>query len=210
MQKDPERIALLRYHHGVALQEAGKLAEARQALDTINQLAPNKPIAAEAILRSAQCRIAEGRKLIETARQQLANANLNPQQHGAANNQLAQGIAALNESGQNLENAAGALKAPLPASDARERMYYEAAWAYRSLSDAEVAAARIRLQQDRQKTLQAEADKKAAPGTKAPAVPLPDLARKDIPVQPGEQRARAAYQNQINNFSDTLLSIDAR
>jgi tetratricopeptide (TPR) repeat protein len=210
LQKDPERLALLRYHHGVALQEAGKFGDARQALDSINQLAPNKPIAAEAILRSAQCRIAEGRKLIETARQQLANPGLKPEQQGEANNQLAQGNAAINESAQNLEKGADALKAALPASDARERMYYEAAWAYRALADAEVAAARLKVQQDRQKALQAEADKKAAPGTKAPPVPLPEIARSEVPVQPSEQKARAAYQKQIAEFNDTLLSVDAR
>src|SRR4029079_15550667 len=71
-------------------------------------------------------------------------------------------------------------------------------------------AARLKLQQDKQKALQAEADKKAAPGTKAPPVPLPDVDRKDVPVQPSEQKARTAYQNQIANFNDTLLSIDAR
>ena len=210
MQKDPERIALLRYHHGVALQEAGKFAEARQALDTINQLMPNKLIAAEAILRSAQCRIAEGRKAIETARQQLANPGLKPEQQGAANNQLAQGNAALNESAQNLEKAADAFKSALPANDARERMYYEAAWAYRSLAEVEVAAARLKLQQDKQKALQAEADKKAAPGTKAAPVPLPEVARSEVPIQPSEQKVRTAYQNQISNFNDTLLSVDAR
>ncbi|HEX3148844.1 MAG TPA: tetratricopeptide repeat protein [Gemmataceae bacterium] len=210
LQKDPEKLALLRYHHGVALQEAGKFGEARQALDSITQLVPNKPVAAEAILRSAQCRIAEGRKLIETARQQLANAGLKPEQQGAANNMLAQGNAALNESAQNLERGAEQLKGPLPSSDARERMYYDAAWAYRSLAEAEVAAARLKMQQDRQKALQAEADKKAAPGTKAPQVPLPEIGRGEMPVQPYEQRARAAYQNLIANFNDSLLSIDAR
>jgi tetratricopeptide (TPR) repeat protein len=210
LQKDPERLALLRYHHGVALHEAGKFAEARQVLDSINQLAPNKPIAAEAILRSAQCRIAEGRKQIETARQQLGNPGLKPEQQGAANNMLAQGNAAVNESAQNLEKGAEALKAALPASDARERMYYEAAWAYRALADAEFAAARLKVQQDRQKVLQTEADKKAPPGTKVPPVPLPDIARSEVPVQPSDQKARVAYQNQIANFNDTLLSIDAR
>jgi tetratricopeptide (TPR) repeat protein len=210
LQKEPEKLALLRYHHGVALQEAGKFGEARQALDSINQLAPNKPIAAEAVLRSAQCRIAEGRKMIEAARQQLANPGLKPEQVGAANNQLAQGHAALNESAQNLEKAAEALKAPLGVNDARERMYYEAAWAYRSLADSEIEAARHKIREDRQKALQAEADKKAAPGTKAAPVPLPEVDRKEVPVQPAEQRARAAYQKQIAEFSDSLLSIDAR
>jgi tetratricopeptide (TPR) repeat protein len=210
LQKDPDRLALLRYHHGLALQEAGKFGEARQALDSINQLVPNKPITAEAVLRSCQCRIAEGRKMIETARQQLANPGLKPDQVGAANNMLAQGNAALNESAQTLERRAGELKAALGNNDARERMYYEAAWAYRGLAEPEVAAARLKLQQDKQKALQAEADKKAAPGTKAPQVPLPDVARGEVPVQPSEQKARGAYQNHLHEFSDTLLSVDSR
>ncbi|MBO0697367.1 MAG: tetratricopeptide repeat protein, partial [Zavarzinella sp.] len=208
LQKDPDRVALLRYHHGVALQEAGKFGEARQALDSINQLTPNKPLAAEAVLRSCQARIAEGRKLIDTARQQLANSGLKPEQQGAANNQLAQGNAALTESAQTLERRGDEFKAALPNNDARERMYYEAAWAYRALADAEVAAARLKLQQERQRALQAKADKKA--GGKAPQIPLPDVPRSAVPIQPSERKARAAYQKQIDNFSDTLLSVDAR
>jgi tetratricopeptide (TPR) repeat protein len=209
LQKDPERIAFLRYHHGVALQEAGKFAEARQALDSINQLVPNKPISAEAVLRSCQCRIAEGRKTIETARQQLANTGLKPEQLTAANNLLNQGNSAINESAQTLEKRAEELKS-LGGIDARERMYYEAAWAYRALAEPEVAAARAKLQLDRQRALQAEADKKAAPGTKAPLVPLPEVARSEVPLQPSQQKARGAYQNLLHNFSDTLLSVDAR
>lgn len=210
MQKDPERVALIRYQHGLALQEAGKFSEARQALDSINQLVPNKPITAEAVLRSCQCRIAEGRKMIETARQQLAHPGLKPEQIGAANNQIAQGNAALNESAQTLERRANELKAPLGNNDARERMYYEAAWAYRGLAESEIAATRLKLQQDRQRVLQAEADKKVLPGTKAPQAPLPNLTRSEIPMQPSEQKARGAYQNQLREFSDTLLSVDTR
>jgi tetratricopeptide (TPR) repeat protein len=210
LQKDPERVALLRYHHGLALQEAGKFAEARQALDSINQLVPNKPITAEAVLRSCQCRIAEGRKAIEMAKQQLANPGLKPEQIGAANNMLAQGNAALNESAQTLERRSAELKQSLGGNEARERMYYEAAWAYRGLAEAEVAATRLKLQHDKQKALQADADKKAAPGTKAPQVPLPAIARAEVPIQPSEQKTRGAYQSQLAEFSDTLLSVDAR
>jgi TolA-binding protein len=210
LQKEPERVALLRYHHGVALQEAGKFGDARQVLDSISQVAPNRPITAEAVLRSAQCRIAEGKKLIETARQQLANQGLNPDQRNAANQVLGQGNAALVESAQTLDRKAEELKGSLPTSDARERMYYESAWAYRGIADQEVAVARSKLQQERQRTLQAEADKKAPPGTKAPPVPLPDVPRAAVPLQPTEQRARAVYTAHIASFSDTLLGIDAR
>ena len=208
LQKEPERVALLRYHHGAALQEAGKFAEARTALDSIGPLVPNKPLAAEAALRSGQCRIAEGRKLVETARQQLAA--LKPEQQGPANAMLQQGTNALMEGAQTLERRAEELKLALPTNDARERMYYDAAWAYRALAEPEIAATRLRLQQEKQKVLQAEADKKAAPGTKAPPVPLPEVARAEVPVQPSEQKARVAYQNQIANVADSLLSVDAR
>ena len=210
LQKDPERLALLRYHHGIALHEAGKFTEARQALDTIPQLVPNKPISAEAILRSAQCRVAEGRKLIESARQELAKPGLKPEQQTAATSLLNQGNAALNETAQNLEKATESLKAALPGEQARERMYYEAAWTYRTLADAEIVAVRLKLQQDRQRSLQADADKKAPPGIKPPTIQLPEVGREEVAIQPSEQKARAAYHNLIANFNDTLLSIDAR
>jgi len=203
-------LALLRYHHGIALQEWGKFGEARQALDSIPPLAPNKPIVAEALLRSGQCRLADGRKLIETARQQLANPGLKPEQRTPMENMFNQGKAALAEAAGLLEGKADELKAALPANDARERMYYEAAWAFRALAEHELSAARLKIQQDRQQKLQAEADKKAAPATKASPVPLPDVPRADVPEQPAEKRARSAYQKHIENFADSLLSIDAR
>ena len=45
--------------------------------------------------------------------------------------------------------------------EARGRMYYEAAWAWRTLADRDIAGAKMALQVDKQKQLQAVADKKA-------------------------------------------------
>ena len=70
-------------------------------------------------------------------------------------------------------------------------MYYEAAWAWRAIAEQEVATTRTRLQQEKQKQLQAEADKKAAPGTKAPQVHLPEIARAAVPLQPAEGKHAA-------------------
>ncbi len=98
----------------------------------------------------------------------------------------------------------------LPAHDARARLYYEAAWACRTVAEQEVAAAQGRLQLERQKVLQAEAEKKAAPGSKAAAVPLPTVMRSAVPLQPAEEKAREAYRILIEAFGDTLLSIEAR
>jgi len=62
---DPERagwVSLLRYHHGVALREAGKLAEARAVLDLVVKQASGRPEAVEAALRWGQCLKEEGRR----------------------------------------------------------------------------------------------------------------------------------------------------
>ena len=208
--KEPERIGLLRYHHGVCLQEAGKFAEARGVLDSVNQAVQNKPITAEAALRSGQCRIAEGRKLIETARQKLANQGLKPEELNAANGMLQQGYGALAESVGMLERRAEELKAALPLNDARERMYYEAAWAARGVAEYEFANLKLKLQQDRQRPLQEEANRRAPAGTKPPVVPLPEVERREIPISPSEQKARALHQAHIAAFADSLLSIDSR
>lgn len=210
LTKDPERIGLLRYHHGVCLHEAGKFAEARGVLESVNQVVQNRPINAEASLRAGQCRIAEGRKLIETARQQLASAGGKQDQINAANAVLQQGHTALNESIGSLERRAEELRERLPTNDARERMYYEAAWAARLLAEYEIGNAKLKIQQDRQRPLQDEANRKAPPGTKAPTVPLPEVDRKDIPLQAAEQKARGLYQAHISAYADSLLSIDSR
>ena len=73
-------------------------------------------------------------------------------------------------------------------------MLYDAAWAHRYLADIEVAAARDRLQAERQKQ----------PGKQA------EIARQDIPIQPAEERARAAYKNLISSFADLPLASEAR
>lgn len=210
LAKDPERIALLRFHHGVCLQEAGKLAEARAQLDTIPQVAPGKAIAVEAILRSGQCRVAEGRKIIETAKQQLAMGNLKTEQRDAANNLLTSGFNVLGEAALTMRTKADDMRDTYPGLEARGRLFYEAAWAWRTVAEREITAARAQLQIEKQKQLQAEADKKAAPGSKSLPVPLPEIARALVPVQPSEDKARKAYEVFISSYSETLLSIEAR
>src|SRR5262245_20753949 len=69
LSSDPTRadwVPVLRYHHGVALFEAGKPADARTAFDQAVQAGGNKPIAAEASLKSMQCLAEETKKKIET------------------------------------------------------------------------------------------------------------------------------------------------
>lgn len=207
---DPERVALLRYHHGICLQEANKPAEARQQLETIAQIAAGRPIAVEAVLRSGQCRIAEIKLAIESHRKKLGMGNLKPDQIQAENNAINSAFNTLNDTAQNLQTRAEEFKATQPNYEARARMFYEAAWVWRFIADQEVARTRAQMQLEKQKQLQAEADKKAAPGTKAPAVPLPEIDRALIPLQPSETKARNVYRIQIESFPDILLSVEAR
>ena len=210
LKDQPERAALLRFHQGICLQEAGKLAEARAQLDTIPQLMPGKSIAVEAALRSGECRIVEARKAIDATRMQLGAPNLKPDQINNFNNQLAAGFNVLNEAAQTLQNRAEEFKPSQPQLDARARMYYEAAWAWRTIADQEVLTTRQRMQQEKRNLLQGEADRKAAPGTKAAAVPLPEIPRAAVPVQPAEGKARAAYQLLIAGYFDSLIAVEAR
>lgn len=226
LAKDPklaEWNGLLRYHHGVALQEwgrhldqAGKLAEAlprwaeaRTLLETLPQLQPNKPIVVEALLRSGQCRLLEGRRTIEAARQRLA-AGGKPEELNAANQQLNLGYTSVSEAAQTLERRAEEFKAAFPQLDARARMLYDAAWGYRILAEREVANATQKLQLEAQKKLIDEAMKGKPQGTKPPIVPLPEIARATVPLQPLEAKTRAVYKAMIDAFSDLAISVTAR
>lgn len=210
LKDQPERIALLRYHHGVCLQEANKPAEARQQLETIGQIASGRPIAVEAALRSGQCRMVEAKLAIENARKLLAQGNLKSEQLQQANTALNNSYNAMNEAAQTLQSRAEEFKATQPNYEARARMFYEAAWAWRTVAEQEITRTRAQMQIEKQKQLQAEADKKAAPGTKAPVVPLPEIDRATIALQPSEGKARNAYQILIGSFPDILMSVEAR
>lgn len=203
-QKDPLKLALIRYHQGVCQQEAGKFAEARATLEGI--VVDRHPVTAEAALRAGQCRAAEARKSMETARQQMGDAAKKPAAEQAFN--LAQN--SLIEASNVLDKRADELKVTLGTDPARARMYYEAAWIQRGLSEAEVAAKRLMIQQDLQKKLQDEANKKTPANVRPVTVLPPDVPLKDVPVTPTEKRTRELYLKLIEQFPDPLLSVDAR
>lgn len=131
-----EWIALLRYHHGVALFESGKVADARTAFDQAAQAAPELPIAVEAILKGTQCQADEVKKKIEAIEKQK-QPNLKPDQLKAIENQLKATKAELANVGKLFEQRAETYRAAHSQSPARARMLYDAAWTYR---DADVDA----------------------------------------------------------------------
>jgi tetratricopeptide (TPR) repeat protein len=132
---DPKRaewVPLLRYHHGVALLEAGKLAEARTAFEQAVQAAGNRPIAAEAALKSVQCDVEEVKKKVEEIEKERQKPNLTAQQLAEIDSRVGATRGRLVDLARLFEQRAGQFKAALPQSEARARMLYDAAWACRA------------------------------------------------------------------------------
>jgi cellulose synthase operon protein C len=213
LAKDPARanwVALLRYHHGVALKESGKLGDARAAFDLVVKQSPGTPEAGEAALRFGQCLKDEGMLKIDAARKRLATPNLKPEEIAAASKDMEAGLKDVRDAIAYLDAQAEEVKKKEPASEARARMFYEAAWGSRVLADIEVSAARNKIQQDLWQKLKDEAAKKTPSGKTAPTVPMPDVPLTAVPVQPSETKARAEYQGLIASFPDLPLAGDAR
>jgi TolA-binding protein len=212
LSKDPARagwVVLLTYHHGVALREAGKRADARQVLDQVIKNAGDRPEAAEAALRSGQSLKDDGLLKIAEAQKKLAG-NLKPEEQAAATKQLDEGIKDMRDAATFLAAQAEQVKQKMPASEARARMMYEAAWAYRTLADQEIAAARKKIQLDQWQKHRDELQKKLAPGQALPAIPFVAVPLTAIPLQAAETSARNQYQALIQAFPDLAINADAR
>jgi tetratricopeptide (TPR) repeat protein len=135
---DPTRaewVPLLRYHHGIALQEANRPTEARQAFEQAGDAAGNKPIAAEAALKAAQCQAEELRKKVQALEMELAKPGQNPDQRAAAERHVIAAKAELAAVAKRFESRAEHFKAALPQSEARARMLYDAAWVLRGVGE---------------------------------------------------------------------------
>jgi TolA-binding protein len=198
--KDPQRARLattLQYHHGVALREAGKLPEARVVF-ALAMKQGDRPEAAQAALRFGQCLQEEGRLLRERAKKAMTSTS-NPDQVASALKQREDGLELTRAAVKFLESHAAALKAKQPAPEARARMLYDIAWAYRDLADAQIDDVRRSRRADLVKQLGPHAKKF-----------IPETPLTKIPVQPAEPKARAAYQALLNDFPDLPLATDAR
>jgi TolA-binding protein len=202
LSKDPAKgawVALLRYHHGLALREANKLGEARAAFDQVMKQAPNTPEAVEASLRWGQCLKEEGVQKVEAAAKARAG-NPMPNQVAAADKLHEEGLKDLREAAKFLETQADQLKQKQPVPEVRARMLYETAWAYRELANPEVAAARQKLAREEAQKLKLDLTK----------FPPPEVPLSKVPVQPGEEKARAIYRDLIGAFPDLPLATEAR
>ena len=199
LASDAERggwVLLLRYHHGVALKEVGKFAEARQVFESAIKTGAGRPEAIEAALRFGQCLKEEGQLRLENARKLLVNPKDAPQ--GQKLQQ--EGYQLVRDAISYLESQAEQLKKSDDLPEIRARMLYEAAWGCRIAAEPEVQNARAALAQ--------ELSKKAGPT--ASKFGPPEIAIEKVPLQPSEKKARGLYQAVIDSFADQPLAIEAR
>jgi cellulose synthase operon protein C len=211
--KDPARagwVPLLQYHHGLALKESGKLADARQAFDGVVRTYPNAPEAFEAALRNGQCLKDEGKQKVEEARKLLAQPGRKPEQQNEDRARMAQGFQLLGESVRYLEGQADQIKQKKADSPLRARMLYDAAWAARALAEQEVETARDKIKQERWQKLKDEVAKKTPQGQQPHFVPPPDVPLSAVPLQESEKKVRTLYQSLITAFPDLETNADAR
>src|SRR5262249_35040343 len=123
--------------------------------------------------------------------------------------QLDDGVKEVRDAALYFQTQAEQLKQKQPMNETRARMLYEAAWAHRSLAALEVETARAKVQQELWQKRRDEALKRTPPGQQPPAVPMPVVELKDVPVQPSETAARAQYQALIDAFPDLAINADA-
>lgn len=191
-------VSLIRFHHGLALEETNKLADARGVYDSILKEYAAGAEAPEAALHLGQCLLEEGRQSRDAAAKARTEAKTPEQQTAAA--QLAQqALATITQGVQFLEGQATQLGQKDAKHPTRAQMIYQIAWGYRDLAEPEVAAARAKLTEELAKKLNLDQHKLTPP-----AVPL-----EQVPLQPSEQKARAQYQALIQAFPDLPLAAIA-
>ncbi len=201
-------IPLLQYHHGRRSSEAGKRTEARAVFDLVAK--QDRPEAGEAALRIGQCLKDDGQQKIADAGKRLATPNLKPEEISAAHKMKEEGVKDLRDAVQYLSAQTEQLKQKQPASEARARMLYEAAWACRALAAQEIETAREKIRQDLWQKRKDEIVRQTPPGRQPPQVAAPTVAVSAVPMQPAEIQARTLYQALITAFPDLPVSVDAR
>lgn len=184
LSRQPERArwALwLRYHHGLALREAGKLPEARALFEQLLKQAPAGSLEAqEAALRYGQCLKEEGQLLVH-GQGLKPNASLEEKER-----QRAEGQRLLQQAAQFLQERAAAKGQAPP--ELRARLWYEIAWAWRELAQAQREAQQALVKNSKEKK-----------GSAGPS-----------PAPSAEEKAVQAYRTLLNEFPDLPLALEAR
>ncbi|RLT04003.1 MAG: hypothetical protein DWI21_15000 [Planctomycetota bacterium] len=220
---DPTRAAwapLLHYHHALAIKEltykdpakldVAKLGEARTQFESLKQKYAASPEAADAAWRAGQCRREEFAPKLAAARQLLLKKDAKPEELTAANQQVAECIKQLSETGAYFIAQAGALGPKAVGSEIHQRMLYEGAWCYQWVGDVEVDAARAKLIEDAIKKQKDDAAKQPAGLVGVVNARIPQFPITAIPLQPSEKLSHDQYKAVIAAKGDSPLAITSR
>jgi len=134
--------ARLQYEHGVALDEAGKGAEAIAIFEALAKAFPEHPDGTNALWRAARCRRGEIVAALPPALRVLEQRGGNVQEKAKAREAVEAGLGGLRAVARSLEGAADRAGAIAPGSEGRLHLLYELAWCYRTLADTEAGLAR--------------------------------------------------------------------
>lgn len=200
--QDPKRareISLLRFHHGVALKESGKLPEARKLLETVVAAVPTDAIGVEAALRFGQCLRDEALLKLELARKQQQAAK-SPAEQQSVQKAFDEAYAMVKQEVEYLEGQAKKAKEGTKLPELQARLLYEAAWGARLLSEPEHKAAKEAAAKEQAKGL----------GPAAQKLGLGEISIAKLPVTPYEKKATELYQTLIDDVGDAVISVEAR
>lgn len=199
LNADPTRsswVHSIRFHHGIALREAGKFPESRALFQGVFGPAPKTPEGIEAALRFGQSMKEEGLLRVEAGRKMLANPKDAPNAAATIND----GFRLIREGAQFLEQRFDLLKDLTGANEPRARMLYEAAWGWRLASEVDARDAKQAVLKELN----------AKPGPSGVKTLVFDVPLKQVPLQKSESKARDLYKRMIEEFGDVPLSVDAR
>ncbi|MFI5377912.1 MAG: tetratricopeptide repeat protein [Tepidisphaerales bacterium] len=209
MLKDPklaEYVPVLQYSLALALKEAGKRDQARELFLSLAKTFPKRPEAAEVPWRIGQCMRDDATAALETARRAYWNAP-KPEAREQAKAEMDAALKKLREVADQLTETAKKITTDNPDSELAGHINYDAAWAYRTVGDAEVEAARQKMQQEAVQKIIASLPKD---DPSAGSVRPPEIALPQIPLQPCEKLARLRYSALIDGLPESQLAYDSR
>jgi len=212
LQNDPARadwVPLLLYEHALAVKESGKPAEARPMFEALAKQFAGRPEAANATWRAGQCRREELLAVLIASREAVARPGVRPEQIVAATKAIEDSLVGLRQTADSFQAETAKLTQSAAGSEAHLRMLYETAWCYRTLAEAEIEAARQKLQSQALEKILANL-KKTSPSQPTPALNPPELPLAAVPVQPSEKAARALYAALIAAAREVPLTARAR
>ena len=157
--------------------------------------------------------MSQGRGPAENHRgnKRLSQPNLKAEDQAAARKTLDEGIKDVRDAVQYFLAQAEQLRQKQPASEARARMLYEAAWGSRIVAEQEVEAARHKIQQELWQKHRDEIAKKTPPGRQPAYVPAARSGRSSwCRCKPRREGDAQALPDAHRGVPDLTINADAR